>query len=134
METNRPEHNARVLIVEDDPGHQRLLELYLKRAGYACAFASDGRKGIEMAAGGDYTLIFVDINIPEIDGFMVATLLRERGITVPLIAVSALELEGIKRKACAVGYDDFLRKPFKQEQIQSLAEKYLANHSSAPSD
>jgi len=129
MEPNRPQQKSRVLIVEDDPGHQRLLELYLKRSGYDCDFSSDGRKGIEKATSGDYDLIFVDINIPEIDGFMVATLLRERGITIPLVAVTALELEGIKRKASAVGYDDFLKKPFKQAQIDELTERYLVKHS-----
>ncbi|MBL7215114.1 MAG: response regulator [Phycisphaerae bacterium] len=128
MEANR-QKNPRVLIVEDDPGHQRLLELYLKRAGCDCDISSDGKKGIQQATSSHYDLIFVDINIPEIDGFMVATLLRDQGIEIPLIAVTALELEGIRRKASAVGYNDFLRKPFGQAEIEAVLNKYFLNHS-----
>lgn len=119
----------RVLIVEDDPGHQRLLELYLKRAGCVSDFASDGKKAIQKATAAEYDLMFVDINIPEIDGFMVATLLREQGVQIPMIAVTALELEGIRRKASAVGYDAFLRKPFAQADIEAVLVKYFSGHS-----
>lgn len=128
MEANR-QKNPRVLIIEDDPGHQRLLERYLKRAGCDCEFSADGKEGIEKAASGSFDLIFVDINIPEIDGFLVATLLRERRLQIPLIAVTALELEGIRAKAEAVGYDDFLRKPFEQFQIENIIDKFLAKYS-----
>ena len=128
MEVNHKTH-PRVLVIEDDPGHQRLIELYLKRTGCICEFAGDGKKGIEKAMTGHYDLIFADLNIPELDGFMVATLLREREVQTPLIAVTALELEGIKRKATAVGYDDFLRKPLGQKQIESVLDKYLTKRS-----
>lgn len=128
METNGIT-NPRVLIIEDDPGHQRLIELYLKRAGCHCDFSEDGKKGIEKATSGHYDLIFADLNIPEIDGFMVATLLRERGVEIPLIAVTALQLEGIRRKASAVGYDDFLRKPFGQTDIVNILDKFITKHS-----
>ena len=114
-------HNKlRVLIIEDDPGHQRLMELYLRRAGCDCELASDGKKGIQKATADHYDLIFVDINIPVIDGFMVATLLRDQDVRTPLVAVTALELEGIRRKATAVGYDTFLRKPFQQAEIEEV--------------
>jgi CheY-like chemotaxis protein len=128
METNRRK-NLRVLIVEDDPGHQRLLELYLKRSGCECDFASDGKKGLQKAASGVHDLVFIDINIPEIDGFMVATLLRDQDVQIPLVAVTALELEGIRRKATAVGYNDFLKKPFVQAQIEAVLNKYFSVHS-----
>lgn len=127
METDRRK-NLRVLIIEDDPGHQRLLELYLKRAGCECDFASDGKKGLQKAASGVHDLVFIDINIPEIDGFMVATLLRDQDIQIPLVAVTALELEGIRRKATAVGYNDFLKKPFEQAQIEAVLNKYFSVH------
>lgn len=128
MEANEYK-NPRVLIIEDDPGHQRLMELYLKRAGCDCEISSDGKKGLQKAASGDYAVIFIDINIPEIDGFMVATLLRDQGVQIPLVAVTALELEGIKRKASAVGYNDFLKKPFNQAQIEAVLNKYFSNRS-----
>ena len=65
-------------------------------------------------------LMFIDIHIPELDGFMVACQLREMGYTLPLIAISALKLEGIERKAKAVGFDEFLAKPIAQSQLERM--------------
>ena len=114
-----------VLIVEDDPGHQRLLELYLKRAGCQCDCCFDGKTGLDKAMEGSYDIIFIDINIPELDGFMVATLLREHDTEVALVAITALELEGIKRKALAVGYSDFMQKPLEQDAIETVLDRYF---------
>lgn len=125
METDRIE-NPRILVIEDDPGHQRLLELYLKRARCRCDCCFDGKTGLQKAIDDDYDMVFVDINIPEMDGFMVATLLREQDQKVVLVAITALELEGIKRKAIAVGYNDFLQKPLQQEMIEAVLNKHLS--------
>lgn len=114
-----------VLIIEDDPGHQRLLELYLKRAGCRCECCFDGKTGLDKALNHDYDLVFIDINIPELDGFMVATLLREHDKEVAMVAITALELEGIKRKAMAVGYNDFMQKPLEQDIIETILEKHF---------
>ncbi|MHC4552511.1 MAG: response regulator [Planctomycetota bacterium] len=124
MEIGRIE-NPRVLVIEDDPGHQRLLELYLKRAGCQCDCCFDGKSGLQQAIDADYDIVFADINTPEMDGFMVATLLREQDSKVVLVAITALELEGIKRKAMAVGYDDFLQKPLQRETIEAVLKKHL---------
>jgi CheY-like chemotaxis protein len=56
---------------------------------------------------------------------MVATQLRDRGIEIPLIAITALKLEGIRRKALDVGYSDFLEKPLEQEEISRILHRYL---------
>ena len=114
-----------VLIIEDDPGHQRLLEIYVKRAGCATDACYDGKTGVEMAVSKQYDLILVDIHIPELDGFMVATQLRDMGYQMPMVAVTALKLHGIERKALAVGFNDFLQKPIKQEDITTILDKYL---------
>lgn len=112
--------HAKVLIVEDDPGHQRLLELYLKRMGCDCEACFDGKTGLEMALSTSYDILFIDINIPEMDGFMLATQLRDRGLKNALVAVTALKLEGIRRNALKVGYNDFLEKPISQEHLLEI--------------
>lgn len=128
MEEERKQR-PRVLLIEDDPGHQRLLEIYIKRLGCDCDCCFDGRCGIDKAAADDYDLILVDIHIPELDGFMVAIQLREQGIRTPLVAVTALKLEGIERKALAVGFNDFLAKPIRQETLAELVKRYTASDS-----
>lgn len=124
METEG-EHKPKVLIIEDDPGHQRLMELYCQRAGCVCECAFDGKTGLKKAFENPHDLIFIDIHIPEMDGFMVATQLREAGVRTPLIAVSALKLEGIERNAKAVGYCDFLQKPIDDEIVHNLLKTHL---------
>ena len=128
MDQEQKKH-PKVLIVEDDPGHQRLLEIYIKRLGCECDCCYDGRSGLDKAVADDYDLIFVDIHIPELDGFMVAIQLREHSIQTPMVAITALKLEGIERKALAVGYNDFLAKPIEPESLAVLVQKYTFSDS-----
>ncbi|NLH17621.1 MAG: response regulator [Phycisphaerae bacterium] len=114
-----------VLIIEDDPGHQRMLEILVKRLGCRCECAFDGKAGLAKANTNRYDLIFVDIHIPELDGFMVVRFLRDRGLSTPAIAVTALQLQGIDRSALAAGFNDFLRKPIDQQMVAAILEKHL---------
>ncbi len=115
----------KVLIIEDDPGHQKLLENLIERSGCSCDCADDGKSGIAKAYSNDYDLIFVDIHIPNLDGFVVVSSLRERGITTPVIAVTALLLDGVDQVALDAGFDNFLRKPIEQEDVARVIEEHL---------
>ena len=115
----------KVLIIEDDPGHQKLLEKLIERSGCSCDCVDDGRSGIAKAFSNDYDLIFVDIHMPNLDGFVVVTSLRERGITAPMIAVTALLLDGVDTVALDAGYNDFLRKPIEQQDVSRIIEEHL---------
>lgn len=117
--------HPQVLIVEDDPGHQRLLQLYIQRTGARCDCCFDGKAGLEAANNNRYDMIFIDIHIPEMDGFMLATQLRDQGHTTPLIAITALKLEEMERKALAVGFNAFLIKPIKQDAITEIEQRFL---------
>ena len=124
METNKEIHPV-ALVIEDDPGHQRMLEIRIKRSGCKCDCAFDGRKGLDKALNKHYDILFVDIHIPELDGFMVAASLRESGCTAPLIAVSALKLEGLEKQALANGFNEFLRKPVEQKALEKIISQYV---------
>lgn len=115
----------KVLIIEDDPGHQKLLQNLIEKTGCSCDCADEGRYGVMKAISNDYDLIFVDIHIPNLDGFVVVTTLRERGITIPMIAVTALTLDGVDRVALDAGYNDFLRKPIEREDVSRIIEEYF---------
>ncbi len=113
-----------VLIIEDDPGHQRILELYLTRAGCTCECCFDGKTGLQKAMSGEFQLIFIDIHIPELDGFSVATRLSEHGDQTPLIAVTALTIGSLRRNALKIGFKEFLQKPFSEKQIQNIVAQF----------
>jgi CheY-like chemotaxis protein len=113
-----------VLIIEDDPGHQRILELYLIRAGCTCECCFDGKTGLQKAIDGQFQLIFIDIHIPELDGFSVATRLHEHGDQTPLVAVTALTIQSLRRNALKVGFREYLQKPITEEQIQEIVARF----------
>ena len=115
----------KVLIMEDDPGHRALLEKLIERSGCSCDCAGDGKSGIAKASSNDYDLIFVDIHMPAVDGFVVATSLREQGVAAPMIAVTALLLDGVEQIALDAGYNDFLRKPIREQDISRVISEHL---------
>jgi len=122
--TGNADKNIRVLIVEDDPAYRRLLELYIQRAGCEVDSSPDGKTALDKVSDNDYHLIFVDMQIPKIDGIMVAFLLREKGYRKPLIAITALKVENIEQNALTVGFDEFLEKPIEYDDIVRLLKKY----------
>ncbi len=124
METHKDKHPV-ALIIEDDPGHQRMLEIRIKRSGCDCECTYDGKSGLQKAFNKAYDILFVDIQIPELDGFMVSTTLRKSGCTAPIIAVTAVKLEGMERLALAAGFNDFLRKPIDQDIIGKILDRYV---------
>ena len=115
-----------VLIIEDDPGHQRILELYFQRAGAICDCCFDGRSGLQKALNNTYDIIVIDIHIPEMDGFAVATQLRDKKDTTPLIAITAITIEGLKKNALKVGFNEFLQKPLTEERIARIIQQYTS--------
>ena len=117
--------HPRILVIEDDVCYQRLLERYIHRCGGHLGCASDGKTGLEKALSHHYDIVFVDIQLPKLDGFMVATLLREAGCEIPLIAMTAFQLEGMKSKAHAMGFNEFLVKPIFESTIAKLLESYV---------
>jgi DNA-binding response OmpR family regulator len=114
----------KVLVIEDDPGHQRIFEIYLNRAGAACECCFDGRSGLQKAFDHHYDLIIIDIHIPELDGFAVATRLRDDHDKTPLIAVTALTVESLKKNALKVGFNEFLRKPISEDELSRILRQY----------
>lgn len=116
----------KVLVIEDDPGYQRILQIYLQRAGAICECCYDGKSGLEKATDNTYDLIIIDINIPEMDGFAVATRLRDENDTTPLIAITAISIEGLKKNALKVGFNEFLQKPLPEEEIKRMVTQYAS--------
>lgn len=114
----------KVLVVEDDAGYRRLLELYIHRAGCEADSCPDGKTAMDKIADNEYDLIFVDMQIPKIDGIMVAFLLREKGYRKPLIAITALKVENMEQNALTVGFDEFLEKPVEYDDILRLLKKF----------
>ncbi|MEN8126823.1 MAG: response regulator [Planctomycetota bacterium] len=123
---NENAQRPNVLVIEDDPGYQRILELYFQRAGAVCDCCFDGRGGLQKALSNTYDIIIIDIHIPEMDGFAVATQLRDENDMTPLIAITAITIEGLRKNALKVGFNEFLQKPLTEESIARILQEYAS--------
>ncbi|MFK7914447.1 MAG: response regulator, partial [Pseudomonadales bacterium] len=101
----------RLLVAEDNPINQQLALEYLGRSGARVDIAEDGRKAVDKATQHDYDAILMDIHMPNMDGLEATTVLREQGITTPIIAVSADALAERQAAAKAAGCNGYLTKP-----------------------
>lgn len=101
----------RILIVEDDPDIQELLDTYLRDAGYQTALAGDGIQAMDRFHEGGFDLVLLDLMLPKIDGFGVCELIR-RESGVPVIMLTALDGEEEQLRGFDLEIDDYIPKPF----------------------
>jgi DNA-binding response OmpR family regulator len=103
---------VRVLVVDDERGLTRALHRGLTAEGFAVDIAHDGVTGLERASDHEYDAIVLDIMLPRLNGYDVVTALRARGITTPVLMLSAKDGEYDVADGLDVGADDYLTKPF----------------------
>jgi DNA-binding response OmpR family regulator len=103
---------VRVLVVDDERGLTRALHRGLTAEGFAVDVAHDGVTGLERASDHEYDAIVLDIMLPRLNGYDVVTALRARGITTPVLMLSAKDGEYDVADGLDVGADDYLTKPF----------------------
>jgi DNA-binding response OmpR family regulator len=87
----------RALVVEDDPAIRRLVERLLERQGIAIDTASDGRIAVEKLDSGHYTVIILDLMVPELTGFDVIEHVKQRRLTTPVAVVSAVSEQALTK-------------------------------------
>jgi signal transduction histidine kinase/CheY-like chemotaxis protein len=119
-----------VLIVEDDEINQLLLmKLLLNHGGFNINIANDGFQALEMVEQNSYDLIFMDIEMPYMDGFKTTAILRKNAnITInsmPIIGVSGHSVQHRKGISTPVGFDGYITKPFKKEEIFDIIYEVL---------
>ena len=106
-----------VLIVDDERSIVDILEFNLKKEGYDCLKAYDGKSGLNMARESHPDLILLDIMLPYMDGFEVCRTLRGEGDNVPIIMLTAREEETDKVFGLETGADDYITKPFSMREL-----------------
>lgn len=117
--------NERVLVVEDEAGIARILQLELEHEGYAVGLAMDGRTGYEMATTGEWQLILLDVMLPEMSGIEVLRLIRQSGNPVPIILLTARDTVPDKVSGFEHGANDYITKPFAVEELLARVRNIL---------
>src|SRR5262245_29853177 len=111
MSMSAPENDKLVLMVDDNESIRRVVSDHLQRQGYKVLEAGDGIQGLEKAVSTALDVIILDVVMPGIDGIKLCYLLREKGITTPIIMLT--EKSGLEDKVAGFnsGADDYLAKP-----------------------
>ncbi|TCV85908.1 ATP-binding protein [Sulfurirhabdus autotrophica] len=114
-----------VLLAEDNPDNQRLVSMYIKRTGANHTIADHGLDAVHKALSGKFDLILMDMQMPVMDGVKATEVLREKGYTGPIVALTANAMQEDKDRCIAAGCNDFLTKPLNLEHFYQILEKYL---------
>jgi two-component system OmpR family response regulator len=113
---------SRILCVEDDATMADHIARGLGEAGHAVDIASDGERGHQMAATGDYDAIVLDRMLPRLDGLSVLQRLREAGVNTPVVMLSALASLDERVRGLRAGSDDYVTKPFELPELLARLE------------
>ncbi len=113
-----------ILLAEDHFVNQQLFRTILYKLGHRVQVADNGRVVLEKYANGSYDIIFMDMMMPEMDGYEATAHLRAAGADEPIIAVTANALEGERQKCLAAGMDDYMSKPFSRDDLVRQIERW----------
>ena len=115
----------RVLIVEDDERIVEFLRRGLKAEGFEVDTARDGRSALQMASGGNYSVIVLDLMLPELDGREVCRRLRSANVVTPILMLTALDALDDRVDGLRMGADDYLTKPFAFAELLARLEALM---------
>ena len=125
---------GRLLIAEDNPVNQLVTRKFVESLGYKTDVVENGRGVLEALESEDYALILMDCRMPEIDGLEATRRIRAResgASRMPIIALTANALEEDLELCLAAGMDDYLAKPFAEEDLERILEQWLGNPAEA---
>lgn len=121
-------NNLRVLAVEDHPVNQLLLAEQLEQLGCIVTMASDGAEALQRWLRGEtYDVMLTDVNMPRLDGYQLVRQLRQQGITVPIIGITANALAEDEERCRLAGMDAHLGKPVSLQGLRQVLEGVLLN-------
>ena len=127
----------RILLVEDYPTNQQVALNHLRNAGYMVDLAENGQEAVDAVDRRNYSLVFMDIQMPVMDGYAAMGAIRDNETAdgqdgtppsrLPIIAMTAHALIGDREKCLRAGADDYLSKPLKKDKLLAMVNKWLGS-------
>ena len=109
--------------------NQKFLQRLLERMGHVTAVANNGAEAVDFFRTGNFDLIFMDVQMPEMDGYAATAAIRDvekhTGKHIPIIAMTAHALKGDREKCLAAGMDDYLSKPARLTEIEQAINRAM---------
>ena len=124
-----------VLLVEDNPVNRKVAVRLLERKGVRVTQTVNGREGFEQYCVGEFDLVLMDVQMPEMDGFEATAAIRaeerERGTYTPIVAMTAHALSGDRERCLAAGMDDHVTKPVRAESLYEAIVRWTGSNGNA---
>jgi signal transduction histidine kinase/ActR/RegA family two-component response regulator len=122
--------SGRALVAEDNSINALVAKAYLEKFGLAVDCVEDGKQALERATAGDYDLVLMDCQMPEMDGFEATRRIRAHEQRngrkpVPIVALTANVIRGDRERCLAAGMDGYLGKPFQARELRAAVERHL---------
>jgi len=118
---------ARVVVADDNTTNQRVARLMLENLGCRVDVAANGKETIEMLALLPYDVVFMDCEMPEMDGYEATAEIRQThaGRHLPIIAMTAKAIQGDRERCLQAGMDDYISKPVRLEDLEKALERWI---------
>ncbi len=129
-QTAKEKYSGNILIAEDNPANQRLIQILLKKMGLKVTLVEDGRQAVEAATTQSFDIVFMDMQMPVMNGYEATQLLRKKGMTVPIVALTANAMKEDEQKCLNAGCDKYLTKPVDRKKLSEVLSGYLSPESS----
>jgi len=117
---------GKILIVEDDYANQQVILGILEETNFQAEIANDGIEAVDKITSGSYYLIFMDMQMPNMNGYDATKLIRKKGYTLPIIALTAYAMKGDEEKCLNAGCDAYLSKPVDAEKLFKILGEFLS--------
>jgi signal transduction histidine kinase/CheY-like chemotaxis protein/ligand-binding sensor domain-containing protein len=128
--TENTQHPARILVAEDNPVNQKLTTVMLTKMGHRVTLAGNGVEALAKWSQEPFDLIFMDVQMPELDGLEATRRIRQREKStlnhVPIIAMTAHAMRGDGERCLAAGMDDYLPKPISRRDLEQAVRRHAA--------
>jgi CheY-like chemotaxis protein len=123
---------VRILVAEDNAINQKVALKLLDRLGYRADAVANGQEAVTATASIPYDLIFMDCQMPEMDGYEATAIIRSKtsetlNSEIPIVALTANAMEGDRDRCIAAGMNDYLSKPFNPEALVEILNKWLGD-------
>jgi signal transduction histidine kinase/CheY-like chemotaxis protein len=126
----------KILLAEDNPVNQKLARRMLEKRHHSVTLAANGREALAALEKSSFDLVLMDVHMPEVDGLTATAKLREReqatGRHQPVVAMTALAMNGDKERCLAAGMDGYLSKPIRPQELDEVLDGYLARQNGEP--
>jgi signal transduction histidine kinase/CheY-like chemotaxis protein len=118
----------KILVAEDNKINQVVTKNLLKKKGYSCTIVQNGKEAVEEVKANEFDLVLMDINMPVMDGNEATKAIRQFDKALPIVALTASDIDEIRQSCMTIGYNDIVIKPFDNYEFFQIINQNIQNY------